>query len=308
MASSASSASGTAPRPAARVDLLQQRHRRLRPHAPMPEQATLEAQRRLLAAVADGERRGEVGDDVIVVAGVERDAVRRTRRRHAEGDIKRLVAVEGRDLDGDDVVEAGKARPEGARQRNAADRRLQVEADGRHLARHGRAMLDELVLARPAHGAEAQQHRVVAERTRDARLLHGLRRPADHAGDHHQRPLRPRCCRLGGKLQHRAVEADVADLELRRMHADRQPAGAGVDVVARQRPLRGGIELALLVERQGMGGDHRAPAQDGQHVGGNVGPGRAAHGLLLLTLAPGPQGRRCGRRPPRPGRARAACA
>ena len=36
------------------------------------------------------------------------------------------------------------------------------------------------------------------------------------------------------------VEADIADLELRRVHADRQPAGAGIDVVARQRPLRGG--------------------------------------------------------------------
>ena len=85
MASSASSSSGTAPRPPQRVDLLQQRHRRLHPHAPVAEQAALEAQRRLPAAVADGERRDEVGDDVIVVAGVERDALlgagRRPRRR-----------------------------------------------------------------------------------------------------------------------------------------------------------------------------------------------------------------------------------
>ena len=67
------------------VDLLEQRHRRFHPHAPVAEQAALEAQRRLSAAVADGERRHQVGDDVVVVAGVEGDALlgagRRPRRR-----------------------------------------------------------------------------------------------------------------------------------------------------------------------------------------------------------------------------------
>ena len=56
------------------------------------------------------------------------------------------------------------------------------------------------------------------------------------------------------------------------MHADGQPAGAGIDVVARQRALRLAVELALLVERQGMRRQHGAAAQDGQNVGRQVGP------------------------------------
>ena len=63
-------------------------------------------------AGADRERRHEVGDDVVVVAGVERDALLGARRGDAEGDVERAVAVERRDLDGDDVVDGGEARPE----------------------------------------------------------------------------------------------------------------------------------------------------------------------------------------------------
>ena len=119
---------------------------------------------------------------------------------------------------------------------------------------------------------------MVAERAGSARLLDGLGGLADDAGDHHQRALGPGPGRLGGQLQHGAVEADVPDLELRGVHANGEPAGAGIDVVARQRPLRGAIELALLVERQRMRRQHGAPAQDGQDLGRDVGPVSAAHG------------------------------
>ena len=88
---------------------------------------------------------------------------------------------------------AGKAGPEGARQGNAADRGLQVEAD-RSASRAATAAqwaMSSSSLA-PAQGAEAQQHGVVAERARRARLLDGLRGLADHAGDHDQRALASR--------------------------------------------------------------------------------------------------------------------
>ena len=135
---------------------------------------------------------------------------------------------------------AAKRVQKAARERNAADGRLQVEADQRHLAGDRGAVLDDLVLAGALHRAQAQQHGVIAERAGGTRLLHGLRGLADHAGDHDQRPLGPARCGLGGQLQHRPVEADIADLELRGVHADGQPAGAGIDVVARQRALRAG--------------------------------------------------------------------
>ena len=37
---------------------------------------------------------------------------------------------------------------------------------------------------------EREQHRVIADRARDLRLVHGLPRVADDAGDEHERPRR----------------------------------------------------------------------------------------------------------------------
>ena len=133
-------------------------------------------------------------------------------------------------------------------------------------------MLDDLVLAGAFHGAQAQQHGVVAERACRARLLDGLRGLADHAGDHHERSLGPTVRGFGGKLQHRPVEPRLADLELRGVHADGKPAGAGIDVVPRQCALRLAVEFTRFVERQGMGRQHGAAAQDSENVGRQVGP------------------------------------
>src|SRR5947209_17823727 len=58
-----------------RVDALQQLDRPLDPHAPMAEQPALDAHGALAAIRYHGEGGDEVEDDVIVVAGVERDAV-----------------------------------------------------------------------------------------------------------------------------------------------------------------------------------------------------------------------------------------
>ena len=87
----------------------------LRPDAPVAEQAAAEAQHDLALAVRTANGVTRSSDDVVVVAGVERDALLGAGRDHAEGDVERAVAVERRDLDGDDVVDRGEAGPEGAR-------------------------------------------------------------------------------------------------------------------------------------------------------------------------------------------------
>jgi hypothetical protein len=52
---------------------------------------------------ADAERQQQVEDDVVVVAGIERDAVDRLRLDEAADDVERVVAVEGGGLDGDSI-------------------------------------------------------------------------------------------------------------------------------------------------------------------------------------------------------------
>ena len=55
---------------------------------------------------AHRERRHQVEHDVVVVAGVERDPVLGAGRDDAADDVERAIAVERRDLDRDDVVDA----------------------------------------------------------------------------------------------------------------------------------------------------------------------------------------------------------
>ena len=85
------------------------------------------------------------------------------RLHDADRNIESAVAVERRHLDRHDIVDGCEPRPEGARQRDAAHRRLQIEADQRHLLGNGSAMLDQLVLARALERGEGQQHGVIAQ-------------------------------------------------------------------------------------------------------------------------------------------------
>ena len=73
---------------------------------------------------------------MVVIAGIERDPIECAGGNDAAQHIERAVAVERRDLDGDDIVDRGKAPPELSAQDHAADRGLQIEADQRNLARH----------------------------------------------------------------------------------------------------------------------------------------------------------------------------
>ena len=72
--------------------------------------------------------REQIEDDVVVVAGVERDVVAAGFGDGAD-DIDRLVAVEGRHLDGDDVANFREAAPEREREHASADRGLKIETD-----------------------------------------------------------------------------------------------------------------------------------------------------------------------------------
>ena len=103
--------------------------------------------------------------------------------------------------------------------------------------------------------------------TRGLRLRDGLLRRTGEAGDHRQRPLGPGCRGFRRQFQHRPVQADIADRELRGVNADRQSAGAGVDVIARQRALMPGVERAVGIERQRMRGDHRSLGDQLPHLG-----------------------------------------
>jgi len=59
---------------------------------------------------------------------------------------------------------------------------------------------------------------------------------------------------------------------LRGVDADREPAGAGIEIIAGERALAAGIELAIRRERERMGGDDHALAQRGEHLRGPVLP------------------------------------
>ena len=93
---------------------------------------------------------------------------------------------------------------------------------------------------------------MVADAARGLRFCDGLLRRTGEASDHRQWALGPVGRRLCGQFQHWPVQADIADRELCRVHADCKAAGAGVEIIARQRALMPGIERAVGVERQRM--------------------------------------------------------
>ena len=161
-----------APRRPAHLELLD---RGRGPYRPVAEQAALEISAGGDAVVAQVERQREIEQDVVVIAGIERDAVERAGGGDAAQHIERAVAVERRDLDGDDIVDRCKAPPEIRAQDDAADRGLQIEADQRNFARHGLAMRDDLVFGGRLHRRQAEQPGMVADAARGLALR---RRPA----------------------------------------------------------------------------------------------------------------------------------
>jgi hypothetical protein len=112
---------------------------------------------------------------------------------------------------------------------------------------------------------------VIAEPTRDLRFPHGLFGPADDAGDHDDRTVRPFLGAAHGKLEHRLIEPRLTDGELRGVNADRKSSGSGVEIVPAQCPLPARIESTLRIERQRMRRDDGSLSQRGEHLRGPVG-------------------------------------
>src|SRR5882724_5770985 len=99
------------------------------PYRPVAEQAATEIGTRRDALVAQVEWQCEVEQDMVVIAGIERDAVERTGGGDTAQHVEGAVAIERRDLDGDDVVDCCKTPPEIRAQDDAADRRLKIKAN-----------------------------------------------------------------------------------------------------------------------------------------------------------------------------------
>jgi hypothetical protein len=125
---------------------------------------------------------------------------------------------------------------------------------------------DQLVFARALERGERKESRVIAEGARDLRLLDRLRGAADQPRDHDRRRARPFGGAAHGELQHRLEQSGLADRELGGVHADREPARARVEIIARERALAARVELAPSVEREQMRGDHHALAQRGEYL------------------------------------------
>jgi hypothetical protein len=68
------------------------------------------------------------------------------------------------------------------------------------------------------------------------------------------------------------------------VHADREPARAGIEIIAGERALAPRIELAIAVERERMRRNHHALAQRGEHLRGPVLPARH-HELVSVICA-----------------------
>ena len=149
---------------------------------------------------------------------------------------------------------------------DAADGRLEVEADEGQDLGDRRAVVHERVLRSAPEGGKAEEPGVVAEVAGGPGLVDGLPGAADEARDHRKRTLAPGPGGVHGESQHRRVETGLADGELGAVHPDRESARPGVDVVAGQGRLVAFVEVPPGGEGERMGRNDRAPAQHGQDV------------------------------------------
>ena len=253
----------------------------------MSEQPAADAHRDLGVTALHRKGQQQIEHDVVVVAGVQRDALFGAGSDHAAHHVERAVAVEGCHLDGDDVVDLGKAPPEVHRQCDAAHRGLQVEPDQRDPRGHRPAMCDQFIDRRALHRRQRQHAGVIPQAVCDVGLAQRLLGRAAQPGDQHRGLRRPFARGARRQLEHRLVQAALANRELGGMHAHRQAAGTGIQVVAGQRTLVPHIELALRVERQRVGRDDRAAFQLRQHVGGQFSPVLWHRGKSVAAPAPG---------------------
>ena len=114
----------------------------------MAEQAAAETD----GAGGEAEFGEQIGDDVVVVAGVERDLGGASALGNGAGNVDGLVAVERRDLDRAHGGDFAEGAPEFVREQPAADRGLKVESAERDLFADGAAMGEQLVVGGVGQG------------------------------------------------------------------------------------------------------------------------------------------------------------
>src|SRR5919109_858039 len=134
-----------------------------------------------------------------------------------------------------------------------------------------------------AKRGERKKSRVVPEAARELRLLDRLRGAAGEARDHDRSFARPARGGAHREFQHRLEQSCLANGELGGVHADREPARAGIEIIAGEGALTPGIELAVAVERERMRGNHYALAQRREHLRGPFVPAR--HHELCARIA-----------------------
>ena len=210
---------------------------------------------------AKGERREQIGDDVVVIARVERDLVAAAGVGDSAHDVQCLVAVERRDLDRHNIVDFDEFTPEAVGQRLPPHRRLQIETNYGNDLGNPPAVVQELGRGGLRQRAQAEQPGVVAVRQGQIRLAHGLARIA-HDARHLDEGASPApqmlVDRLRGQRQHRFQQTvlRLVEFELGRMHAYGDAAGAGRAVVAGERGLTSLVQLEIGGEGERMGRDH----------------------------------------------------
>ena len=224
---------------------------------------------------------------MIVVAGIERDPLRSAGLDDSTHHVKGSIPVERRDLDRHDVVDRRETAPEGERQDETANRRLQIEADKRDFTRDRGCVRDQFVFRRALHRRERQEAGMIVEPSSDLRFAHGLFRAAGKSGDHDRGRRRPFSGRAHRDLQHRCVQTDVTNCELGRVHADGEAARARIEIVASKRPLPTCVELTLAIQCKRVSRNDRAAPQRREHLLRPVRPVQSnlsRHSPLALLL------------------------
>ena len=244
---------------------------------------------------AQVELREQIGDDVVVVACVERNLAAAPGLGYCAHDIQRLVAVERRDLDRHHIRDFDEFAPEGIGQHLPAHRRLQIEADdGDHFG-DAAAVVQKLGGGGLRQGAQAEQPGVVAERQGQFRFTHGLMRIAHnarHLDEGTRRVPQMPINRCRGQRQHRFEQTKLGlmKFKLGRMHAHGDAARAGRAVVAGEGALPPLVQLEVGCEGERMGRNHlpilQVLSQFMQGLRHQKPPSRVSKWVGLSNMAP----------------------
>jgi hypothetical protein len=234
------------------------------PNGPLAQEAADDAA--LDHAVVGFEAKGgeEIGDDVVIVAGVEGNIIAAGFGDGADY-VDGLIAIEGSNFYRENIFDLGESPPEFIGQEASADGRLQVKADDRGDIGDLAAVAEKFFLRRIAERAEAEQASLVLKFAPEFGLGEGLRGVSTDSGNAEGAAagggIEPG--EFGGGERKNLLEhvALLSDRELGGMHAHGETTGPGRVIVTNERVLAAGIKPAIGGEREGSGGNNEAAEQ-----------------------------------------------